>query len=73
MTDREIVLDIEGMTCPGCVGRVQRVLQDHPAVSTAHVSFSSRTAAVRSTSPDAAELIEWVERAGYRAQPHEMG
>jgi P-type Cu+ transporter len=68
---REVVLDVEGMTCASCVDRLQRVLNRQPNVSAASVSLASRTAAVRCSSPDPAPLIRAIERAGYGARLHD--
>ncbi|HWC32669.1 MAG TPA: cation transporter, partial [Actinomycetota bacterium] len=71
--ERDVVLDIEGMTCASCVNRIERVLQRHEGVAAARVNLASHTATVRTTlaAPDA--LIRAVERAGYGARPHERG
>jgi heavy metal translocating P-type ATPase len=69
--DREVVLDIEGMTCVSCVDRLERVLSRQPSVSQARVSLASRTAAIRCASPDPSSLIQAVEDAGYRARIHQ--
>ncbi len=68
--DREVVLDIEGMTCASCVDRLERVLLRQPSVSEARVSLVSRTASVRSGSEDPSGLILAVEKAGYQARVH---
>ena len=39
-------LDIEGMSCAACVGRVEKVLQRVPGVVTANVNLASRRAHV---------------------------
>jgi Cu+-exporting ATPase len=70
LVEREVILDIEGMTCVSCVDRLERVLSRQPAVSEARVSLAARTAAVRCTLPDAAPLVAAVEKAGYQARVH---
>jgi heavy metal translocating P-type ATPase len=70
VAEREVILDIEGMTCVSCVDRLERVLSRQPSVSEARVSLAARTAAVRFTSTDPSPLIGAVEKAGYRAQLH---
>jgi heavy metal translocating P-type ATPase len=70
VAERELVLDIEGMTCVSCVDRLERVLNRQPAVSEARVSLAARTAAVRCTLTDPAPLVAAVEKAGYQARIH---
>lgn len=69
--EREIILDIEGMTCVSCVNRLEKVLGRQPSVQEARVSLMSRTAAVRCALPDPTPLIVAVEKAGYRAKVRE--
>ena len=71
IVEREVILDIEGMTCASCVDRLERVLGRQPSVSEARVSLATRTAAIRSALRDPAPLIEAVEKAGYHARVHE--
>jgi copper chaperone len=64
-------LRIEGMTCPGCVRSVKRVLEAVAGVQGAAVSLEPGEAVV-DFDPDratAADLAHAVEGAGYRAQP----
>jgi Cu+-exporting ATPase len=70
---REVVLDIEGMTCASCVNRVERVLKRQEGVSGARVNLVSRTATVHSSSDDLERLIHAVEKAGYGAHQHVGG
>ena len=61
-----IQLQVKGMTCASCVGRVERALRKLPGVHDASVNLAAETATVRAASgvtPDA--LAEAVERAGY--------
>ncbi|MFN8233927.1 MAG: heavy metal translocating P-type ATPase [Actinomycetota bacterium] len=69
-TAREVVLDIEGMTCASCVGKVERALGGVDLVEAASVNLVTRTATVRTASDDPAILIRAVERIGYGARPH---
>src|SRR5262249_41562125 len=69
--EREVILDIEGMTCVSCVNRLERVLGQQPSVSEARVSLMSRSAAVRCSLTDTAPLVLAVEKAGYRASVRE--
>ncbi|MCL2595840.1 MAG: cation transporter, partial [Promicromonosporaceae bacterium] len=64
---REVTLDVTGMTCASCVGRVERKLGKLSGV-TATVNLPLESAHVVLTEPhDDAELIAAVEGAGYGA------
>ncbi len=67
--EREIVLQIEGMTCAGCAARVERSLAGVPGVLTANVNFATRTGHIRYlakvSEPDA--MVRAVTEAGYSA------
>ncbi|WOB10874.1 heavy metal translocating P-type ATPase [Piscinibacter gummiphilus] len=63
-------LQIEGMTCASCVGRVEKALKRVPGVVNAEVNLATERAQVRMAgSADAAALIAAVEKAGYTAKP----
>lgn len=63
-----IELGIDGMHCGGCTGRVQRALAAVPGVVEATVDLDTHTAAVTAhDTVDAAQLVEAVGTAGYRA------
>ncbi len=70
--ETEIRLDVEGMTCASCVGRVERALRAVPGVATAEVNIATQSARVRYvaglTAPKA--LADAVARTGYQARPH---
>ncbi|MBV2262962.1 MAG: heavy metal translocating P-type ATPase [Thauera sp.] len=63
-------LDIEGMSCAACVGRVEKVLQRVPGVVTANVNLASRRAHVELAGgvPTTA-LVAAVQKAGFGAKP----
>ena len=64
----EITLQIDGMTCASCVGRVEKALDRTAGVENASVNLATETATVtvlRGTDP--AGLIAAVERSGYSA------
>ena len=42
----KIVIDVEGMTCASCVGRVERALQAVPGVKTAAVNLATERAEI---------------------------
>ncbi|MCC7046769.1 MAG: copper-translocating P-type ATPase [Alphaproteobacteria bacterium] len=65
-----IDLDIAGMTCAACVGRVESALKGVPGVVDARVSLAANTAAVdvaAGSDTGAAELAAAVADAGYSA------
>ncbi len=65
---QSIELNIEGMTCASCVGRVERALLKVPGVRSAAVNLASERAHVEVTgTPDPTVLIQAVEAAGYQA------
>ena len=69
----DIVLDIRGMTCASCVGRVEKALNKVPGVAVATVNLATEqaTAQVFKGAVTAAQLIAAVKQAGYEALPHE--
>ncbi|VWD00587.1 putative cation-transporting ATPase membrane protein [Burkholderia contaminans] len=67
-----IELSIDGMHCGGCTGRVQRALAAIPGVVEATVDLDTHTAAVTAhDTVEAAQLVEAVGAAGYRAAVRE--
>ena len=65
-----VVLDIEGMSCAACVGRVERVLRRVPGVVEASVNLAARSARVETAgAPPLPELIAAVKKAGFGARP----
>jgi heavy metal translocating P-type ATPase len=65
--EMRIDLQVEGMTCASCVGRVERALQAVPGVTAAHVNLATERATVTGTA-EAAVLIAAIDRAGYDAR-----
>ena len=64
----EVALDIIGMTCASCAGRVERKLNKLPGM-TASVNYATEKAQVTSESPiDTDALLAAVASAGYRAE-----
>ncbi len=72
---RVLRLDIGGMTCATCSGRVEKVLRAQPGVLSAQVNLASEVATVAFTPgvTDSAALQEAVARAGYTATPAASG
>jgi Cu+-exporting ATPase len=69
--EREVVLDIEGMTCASCVNKVERALGGVEHVEAATVNLANRTAVVRTADPGEIEpLLRAVRGVGYGAHPH---
>jgi copper chaperone CopZ len=69
-TGETVTLQVSGISCGGCSGRVQRTLQQHPGVSAAAVDLTRKSATVEfdpaATSPQA--LVQAVRSAGYGAE-----
>ncbi|TNH37713.1 heavy metal translocating P-type ATPase [Paracoccus haeundaensis] len=61
----KVVLDIEGMTCASCVGRVERALKAVPRVETASVNLATERAEITGLALDRAALVKAVETVGY--------
>ena len=69
----QIDLDIEGMTCSSCAGRIERRLNKIDGVQ-ATVNFAMESARVNyPESTDPGELVEAVESVGYGASAPEAG
>ena len=76
MSHTEIDLDIGGMSCASCVGRVEKVLGKVPGVSAVSVNLAMERARVTTAEADAVDvdaLIGAVERAGYEARRTDDG
>jgi len=67
----EFDLQVEGMTCASCVGRVEKVLRRIPGVTDVAVNLATERAHVVATegATNAAALAAVVSRAGYSALP----
>jgi len=66
----EVTMEIEGMTCASCVGRVEKALAASPGVQKASVNLATETATVRfyRGSTTARDLMAVVGNAGYTAK-----
>ncbi|AKJ27136.1 metal ABC transporter ATPase [Caldimonas brevitalea] len=71
LAEQTVELQIEGMTCASCVGRVEKALRRVPGVVTAEVNLATERALVRvaSREADSTSLVAAVEKAGYAAAP----
>src|SRR5690349_4244233 len=67
----EMELALEGVTCGGCIARIEGGLRKLPGVLDARVNFSNRRAHVtwNNTVTAPAAIVTAVERMGYRAHP----
>ncbi|MBT9492505.1 MAG: heavy metal translocating P-type ATPase, partial [Paucibacter sp.] len=66
----EIALQVEGMTCASCAGRVERALLKIPGVSSASVNLATERATVLAfATVSAATLQLAIQKAGYSAKP----
>lgn len=67
-------LDVEGMSCASCVGRVERALLARPDVTAATANLMANTASVtHAPGLDAAALARTVTDSGYPARPAAPG
>jgi Cu+-exporting ATPase len=66
-------LDIGGMSCAACVGRIEKVLGRIPGVDAVAVNLATETARIDHDPENvrASQLIAAVTRAGYEAKLHE--
>lgn len=65
----EIDLNVSGMTCASCVGRVEKALKNVPGVEDASVNLASGRAHVNlsAAGPSTSDLLKAVINAGYEA------
>ena len=62
----DLTLQVEGMSCAVCVGKVQRTLDDLPFVNNPSVNLATENAKVSLDDPaDVARIAEALQRAGY--------
>jgi len=69
---QDLVLDIKGMTCASCVGRVEKALRKVPGVAGAEVNLATERVTVHAYKGGAsvAQLVAAVTKAGYEATAH---
>ncbi|MDP2004085.1 MAG: heavy metal translocating P-type ATPase [Rubrivivax sp.] len=58
-------LQLTGMTCASCAGRVEKALLKVPGVGSAQVNLATERAAVAMAAPDLPRLVAAVQKAGY--------
>ncbi|MBK3745719.1 copper-translocating P-type ATPase, partial [Paraburkholderia aspalathi] len=69
VADRQLDLEIDGMTCASCVSRVEKALQAVDGVSSASVNLATERANVKlSGAVDIEALIHAVKQSGYVAR-----
>nr|WP_310386878.1 heavy metal translocating P-type ATPase [Roseateles sp.] len=69
LPEQSLSLQISGMTCASCVGRVERALLKMPGVLSAEVNLATETASVRMLSTvEPQTLIAAIAKAGYEAR-----
>ncbi|MCG2574298.1 heavy metal translocating P-type ATPase [Acinetobacter sp. ME22] len=66
--EQQFELNIQGMTCASCVGRVEKALKKVEGVSDATVNLATEKAIVHAHLADASALLAAVHKAGYDAQ-----
>jgi P-type Cu2+ transporter len=66
-----MTLAVEGVSCAGCIRKIESGLTKLPGVIDARLNFTQRRLAVdwRDDQIDAARIIDALERIGYRAHP----
>ncbi|CAN7320525.1 heavy metal translocating P-type ATPase [Pseudoduganella sp. LjRoot289] len=66
----EISLDIEGMSCGSCVGRVEKAIRKVAGVASVSVNLATERAhVVADRAVDAGQLVHAIAAAGYQATP----
>lgn len=65
VTAETTVLQVDGMSCAACVGRVESALTALPGVTSVTVNLATNEAAVEHLSVSTSDLSAAVERAGY--------
>ncbi|MDD3018806.1 MAG: heavy metal translocating P-type ATPase [Comamonas sp.] len=65
-----ITLQVQGMTCASCVGRVERVLKKQPGVQAVSVNLATERASIRLLADTPVQaLVAAIDKAGYPASP----
>ena len=66
---QDIILDIEGMSCASCVGRVERLIKKHAEVINVEVNLATESATLQlQRNIDLEPLLENLAKAGYPAK-----
>ena len=73
MTTETANIQIDGMTCAACVGRVEKALRDVAGVEQASVNLATESATVSYDSPTGiTDILGGLQRAGYPARVNTM-
>lgn len=69
MKENTLNLNIQGMTCASCVGRIERALKKEPRITDASVNLATEKARVAydATAIAPQEIISLISKAGYEA------
>ena len=68
MADRTYTMDIRGMTCDGCSGRVSSVLLSNPGIIEAKISHNSNSGVIVADETILPrEIIEIIQSTGFEA------
>lgn len=68
VADHSVELQVSGMTCASCSGRVEKALRAVPGVTAATVNLATERASITASAGTSAEaLIDAIRRAGYEA------
>jgi copper chaperone CopZ len=68
MTERNVSIAIDGMSCDGCVASVKRVLSRIAGVRVLDVAVGSANVIVEGDSASDADLLRAIEKAGFTAR-----
>ncbi|UXX81969.1 heavy metal translocating P-type ATPase [Roseovarius pelagicus] len=63
-----MTIQIDGMSCAGCVGRVENALKTLPGIDLATVNFATRSARIKLGTASPSEVSNALAQAGYPAQ-----
>jgi Cu+-exporting ATPase len=70
IAQEEFNIDVEGMTCASCVGRVEKALRKVDGVAEANVNLATESARIRAAGGVTLDvLLQAIDAAGYRATP----
>ena len=68
--NEETVLDVQGMSCPSCIGQLKDALRDVTGVSSVEVRLSEGQVMVKHAGGTAVEkIVEALRDAGYESSP----
>ena len=67
MDQTNLTLTIEGMHCGACVRRVTAALENVKGVEVVQVNIGSAEIRIAGPEPDVAQILEAVERIGFKA------